>query len=139
MKNNKPIVSKSFDALANEPVKSDLERASRFTDAEIEAMAQEDGAEEFDFAKAKFANIEDIAALMKKKQPKQAISIRLDAEVLAWYRSQGRGYQTLIGELLTAYMQSQVASLPKAEKAPGTKAQAVHVPKSRPTKAACSK
>ncbi len=139
MKNKEQIVSKSLDTLANEPVKSDLERASRFTDAEIEAMAREDGTEDFDFAKAKFANIEDIAALMKQKQPKQAISIRLDAEVLAWYRSQGRGYQTLIGELLTAYMQSQVASPPKAEKTPGTKAQAVHIPKSRLTKAACPK
>ncbi|QAZ69404.1 3-oxoacyl-ACP synthase [Solidesulfovibrio carbinolicus] len=102
-------------------------------------MAREDGTEEFDFAKAKFANIDDIAALMKQKQPKQAISIRLDAEVLNWYRSHGKGYQTLIGELLTAYMQSQVGNPPKAKKTSPTKAQAVHARKSRITKAACSK
>lgn len=139
MKKKEQLVSNDFNSLANEPIKSDLERASRFTDAEIEAMAREDGTEEFDFAKAKFANIDDIAALMKQKQPKQAISIRLDAEVLTWYRSHGKGYQTLIGELLTAYMQSQVGNPPKAEKTSPTKAQAVHVRKSRITKAACSK
>lgn len=36
---------------------------------------------------------------------KQAITIRLDADVLEWFRSQGAGYQTRINRLLRRYME----------------------------------
>ncbi len=39
--------------------------------------------------------------------PKQQLTIRLDADVLAWLRSQGRGYQTRINRILRAAMESQ--------------------------------
>jgi uncharacterized protein (DUF4415 family) len=35
--------------------------------------------------------------------PKTAISLRLDADVLAWLKSQGPGYQTRINAILRAY------------------------------------
>ncbi|WP_147505155.1 BrnA antitoxin family protein, partial [Acinetobacter baumannii] len=31
---------------------------------------------------------------------KQQTSIRLDADVLAWFKAQGKGYQTLMNEIL---------------------------------------
>jgi uncharacterized protein (DUF4415 family) len=34
---------------------------------------------------------------------KEAISLRLDAEVLDWFRAQGPGYQTRINAVLRAY------------------------------------
>ncbi|WP_277183831.1 BrnA antitoxin family protein [Caballeronia sp. BR00000012568055] len=39
--------------------------------------------------------------------PKQAVTMRLDADVLEWFREQGKGYQTRINRLLRAYMVSQ--------------------------------
>lgn len=36
---------------------------------------------------------------------KKSLTIRLDADVLAWLRSQGRGYQTRINQLLRAAME----------------------------------
>jgi uncharacterized protein (DUF4415 family) len=39
--------------------------------------------------------------------PKQAVTMRLDADVLSWFREQGQGYQTRINKLLRAYMQAQ--------------------------------
>jgi uncharacterized protein (DUF4415 family) len=39
--------------------------------------------------------------------PKQAVTMRLDADVLEWFREQGKGYQTRINRLLRAYMLSQ--------------------------------
>ncbi|KXU90212.1 3-oxoacyl-ACP synthase [Caballeronia megalochromosomata] len=39
--------------------------------------------------------------------PKQAVTMRLDADVLEWFRQQGKGYQTRINRLLRAYMQTQ--------------------------------
>ncbi len=31
---------------------------------------------------------------------KQQLTLRIDADVIAWYKSQGKGYQTRINELL---------------------------------------
>jgi uncharacterized protein (DUF4415 family) len=39
--------------------------------------------------------------------PKKPVSIRLDAEVLDWFKGQGRGYQTKINAVLKAYMKAQ--------------------------------
>ena len=38
---------------------------------------------------------------------KQQLTIRLDADVLAWLKGQGRGYQTRINHILRAAMESQ--------------------------------
>lgn len=37
---------------------------------------------------------------------KQAVTIRLDADVLEWFKGQGTGYQTRINQLLRQYMQA---------------------------------
>jgi uncharacterized protein (DUF4415 family) len=38
---------------------------------------------------------------------KQLVSIRLDADVLAWFRSRGKRYQTYINEVLRREMQAR--------------------------------
>jgi uncharacterized protein (DUF4415 family) len=40
-------------------------------------------------------------------QVKETMTIRLDADVLEWFRSQGKGYQTRINAILRSYMRSQ--------------------------------
>lgn len=40
---------------------------------------------------------------------KQQLTIRVDNDVLEWYRAQGRGYQTKINALLRAYMEAHQA------------------------------
>lgn len=42
--------------------------------------------------------------LPKRKMP---ITIRLDVDVLEWYRSLGKGYQTRINAILRMYMEAQ--------------------------------
>ena len=42
-----------------------------------------------------------------KVPPKQPVTLRLDADVLVWFKSQGQGYQTRINKLLRSYMESQ--------------------------------
>lgn len=37
---------------------------------------------------------------------KDAISLRLDRDLLAWFRGQGRGYQSRMNAVLRAYMQA---------------------------------
>lgn len=40
------------------------------------------------------------------KPTKQQITLRIDQDVLTWFRQQGRGYQTKINALLRAYMEA---------------------------------
>ena len=40
--------------------------------------------------------------------PKEQITLRLDADVLQWFRERGAGYQTQINALLRAYMQEHL-------------------------------
>ena len=40
-------------------------------------------------------------------QPKQAVSIRLDRDVMEWFKRQGQGYQTRINAVLRTYVEAQ--------------------------------
>jgi len=46
---------------------------------------------------------------LKPPSSKQQITIRLDEDVLQWFRAQGEGYQTRINSLLRAYMEAHQA------------------------------
>jgi len=37
-------------------------------------------------------------------RPKETITIRLDADILEWFRGNGKGYQTRINAILRSYM-----------------------------------
>jgi len=39
---------------------------------------------------------------------KKSVTMRLDVDVLEWYKSQGSGYQTRINKLLRSYMNAQL-------------------------------
>src|ERR1700754_34685 len=41
------------------------------------------------------------------REPKLAVSLRLDADVLRFFRGLGAGYQTRINEVLKAFMQAR--------------------------------
>jgi uncharacterized protein (DUF4415 family) len=45
-------------------------------------------------------------AVIVLPQPKASVSIRLDQEVLDWFKAQGKDYQTRINALLRAYMEA---------------------------------
>ena len=42
--------------------------------------------------------------------PKEAVKLRIDADVLAWYRATGRGYQTRMNNVLRAFAESRKLS-----------------------------
>jgi uncharacterized protein (DUF4415 family) len=71
----------------------------------IDAMRDED----IDFSDQPEATAEDFARGivrigLKAVPPKEQITLRLDADVLGWFRERGAGYQTQINALLRAYM-----------------------------------
>ncbi|MGX7745044.1 BrnA antitoxin family protein [Rhodopseudomonas parapalustris] len=50
----------------------------------------------------------------KSDDPKQLVSLRLDAEVLRWFKSTGPGYQARMGEVLKSHMSRKKAAGKKA-------------------------
>lgn len=40
---------------------------------------------------------------LKPAPPKASVSLRVDADVLAWFKAQGRGYQTRMNAVLRAF------------------------------------
>lgn len=40
-------------------------------------------------------------------QPKQAISLRIDQDILSWFRDRGPGYQTRMNAVLRAFVDAQ--------------------------------
>lgn len=43
---------------------------------------------------------------LKPVPAKSLLSLRIDADVLAWFRAQGRGYQSRMNALLRAFMEA---------------------------------
>ena len=80
------------------PGKTDWARVDALTDADIDRAMAEDpdwaGLENIDWSKA------EIVFPAEKK----AISIRLDPDVLAFFKEGGPGYQTRINAVLRSYM-----------------------------------
>ncbi len=46
-------------------------------------------------------------ATLRMPQRKSSITMRLDSDLLAWFRSLGKGYQTRMNAILRAYMEAQ--------------------------------
>jgi len=45
------------------------------------------------------------SAILRMPSKKASITVRLDTDVLEWFRNQGKGYQTRINAILRAYME----------------------------------
>lgn len=78
--------------------KTDWAKLARMKDSEIDASDIPELGPEF------FRN-----AVLRMPKPKKMVSIRLDDEVLNWFKRQGRGYQTKINEILKVYMKAKTA------------------------------
>jgi len=77
-------------------VGSDWDRVDAMSDSEIDFSDIPPLDDDF------FATAE-----LRLPQRKEPITIRLDSDVLGWYRSFGKGYQTRINAVLRMYMEAQ--------------------------------
>lgn len=70
---------------------------------------------ELDFSRAKRSkDVPHLARIQKENEGKERITIRIDTDVLAWFRAQVKGggnYQTLINDTLRAAMNAEDAPL----------------------------
>ncbi len=72
--------------------KTDWKRLAKLEDEQIDTSDVPELGDEF-FARAEL-----------HVPPKQTVTMRLDVDVLTWFKAQGQGYQTRINKLLRAYM-----------------------------------
>ncbi|MCP2729833.1 BrnA antitoxin family protein [Limnofasciculus baicalensis] len=49
-------------------------------------------------------------AKLVKPLTKQAISLRVDSDILDWFKSQGKGYQSLMNAVLRSYVEHHIKS-----------------------------
>ena len=75
--------------------RTDWDRLGSMTDLDI------DFSDAPKLGKAFFQN-----SRMRLPQGKHSLSLRLDKEVLDWFKRQGRGYQTRINAVLRAYVEA---------------------------------
>jgi uncharacterized protein (DUF4415 family) len=98
----KHIARVSVAQLARMKDKTDLKRLRKMTDAEIvRAAADDPDTMLLDDAWFKRARL---VAPAKK----QMIAMRLDADILAWLRQAGKGYQTRVNALLRAVKEGRL-------------------------------
>jgi len=79
---------------------TDLERLKTLRDAEIVIDEDAPAWDPEMFART------TVRQGLKPVPKKTLLSLRVDADVLAWFRDQGRGYQTRMNALLRAYMEA---------------------------------
>ena len=79
--------------------RSDWARAAAMTPAEIEADIASDPDEA-----GMVVDWDRVSVELPK--PKAALHMRIDREVLDWFRQQGKGYQTRINAVLRSYVAS---------------------------------
>ncbi|MGM0678212.1 BrnA antitoxin family protein [Ectothiorhodospira marina] len=75
--------------------KTDWEGLAKMNDEDIDTQDMPELGEDF-FQRAEL-----------RVPVKKAVTIRLDADVLEWFKGQGAGYQTRINQLLRHYMHAQ--------------------------------
>lgn len=90
---------------------TDWARVDAMTEEELDAAARSD-------PDAQPTTEEDWAeAVLILPGPKQLVCLRIDRDILDWFRVQGRGYQTRMNAVLRRYMEAQDRKAEKAKKA----------------------
>ena len=103
---DKTIVVYTKNELASQPDRSDWERVDAMSDEEVtaNALSDPDSTPTDSPWDPKFAMT--ISELLEKRRKRQ-VTLRLDPDILDWFKMQGKGYQTLMNEALKTFVQHQ--------------------------------
>lgn len=88
------------ELVKREGTSSDWDKAVRMTKAEIEERIASDP-DEADMV------MDWDNATVETPQPKAVLNIRIDRDVLEYFRKKGKGYQTLINAVLRSYVKQK--------------------------------
>jgi uncharacterized protein (DUF4415 family) len=103
MQKNESIVRFSADEIrrkvARGESKTDWKRAHAITQTQVERFADKD--------EGPLATGWESTVIVGLPPAKQDIHIRLDGDILDWFKARGRGYQTRINAVLRAFVQTR--------------------------------
>lgn len=80
---------------------TDWDRVDALTDDEVEASIDEEEEGTFDLSQA-FRGLPSGIG-----QPKKQLTVRLDQDVIDWFKAQGKGYQTRMNAVLRQFMEHE--------------------------------
>ena len=103
---DKTITVYTKKELASQPDRSDWKRADAMSDEELtaNALSDPDSTPTDSPWDPKFAMT--ISDLLEKRRKRQ-VTLRLDQDIVDWFKMQGKGYQTLMNEALKTFVQHQ--------------------------------
>lgn len=85
--------------LARGESRTDWERVRALTHEEIEASIDFEDEGEFDLSKA--------TAELPQPLAKRQLTVRLDGDIIEWFRESGKGYQTRMNQVLRSYVEAR--------------------------------
>ena len=88
------------ELVRREGTSSDWDKAARMTKAEVEARVASDP-DEADMV------MDWDNTTVETPQPKAVLNMRIDKDVLEYFRKKGKGYQTLINAVLRSYVKQK--------------------------------
>ena len=88
------------ELVRREGTRSDWDKAARMTKAEVEARVASDP-DEADMV------MDWDNATVETPQPKAVLNMRIDRDVLEYFRKKGKGYQTLVNAVLRSYVKQK--------------------------------
>ena len=96
--------SAGITKMSLEEAKERLARGEDQTDWErVKALSQEEIEASIDYEEEGYP-IWDTARMIEDPACKKQITLRLDPDIVAWFKSQGPGYQTRMNAVLRSYM-----------------------------------
>lgn len=99
--NEKRITTVSDEEAERMEDRTDLERVRRLTDEEITAAAKDDP-DTFIPDAQWWKDARVVSPRLRKRQ----VTLRLDQDVLDWFRDQGKGYQSKINAVLRSFVEA---------------------------------
>lgn len=95
------------------PSQTDWERLKALPDEAITSAAESDP-DNLPLDDPFFETARRLLPAALLKEAKQQITLRIDAEVLEWFRASGAGYQSRMNAVLKAYVQTHGGTGPQA-------------------------
>jgi len=109
-KQKEKIVRVSVKDLKKMKGKTDWKKVDSITDEELEEIVKNDSNDVYltdeDFEQGEWIAKGEWAKQFNEPQKKEQITLRLDEDILNYFRKSGRGYQTRINNALRAFVQT---------------------------------
>lgn len=105
----KPLIQQADGSFREATARTDWDRVNALSEDEIEAAAKADP----DAPPLDDSFWETARVVMPQRVPKRHQGMRLDAEIIDWFKAQGPGWQTRMNAVLRSFVEAQKKQEPR--------------------------